>query len=218
VNEDPTGLLSSQSSVNITRNLISDLISFANNLAAYVYGLTSNPSQAAQSAKQTANSFAANPSGFASKAASSVASGAAQSATQTWNNINSGDDATQERGITDWIEFSGAVIAGPASGARTAAAKEVPQVLINKATGDAFRDSIAATMRNAGYDVKTEVYMPTGLGARYMDIDVSKNGVNLGGIETKVGTSPYTSSQRAKDAWLKWTQGYVVTVVRNPNP
>jgi hypothetical protein len=101
-----------------------------------------------------------------------------------WNNINSGDDAAQERGITDWIEFSGAAISGPASGARAAAAKEVPQVLINKATGDSFRDSIAATMRNAGYDVKTEVYMPTGIGARYMDIDVSKNGVNLGGIET----------------------------------
>jgi RHS repeat-associated protein len=116
VNEDPTGLLSSQSPVNISRNLISDLISFANNLAAYVYGLTSNPSQAAQSARQTASSFAANPSGFASKAASSVASGAAQSAVQTWNNINSGDDAAQERGITDWIEFSGGVISAVGGG------------------------------------------------------------------------------------------------------
>ena len=88
-------------------------------------------------------------------------------------------------------------------------------MLVNKAAGDAFRDAVAATMRQAGYDVKTEVYKPTGLGARYIDIDVSKNGVNLGGVETKVGSSPYTPSQRAKDAWLKWTSGYIVNVVRN---
>jgi RHS repeat-associated protein len=62
----------------------------------------------------------------------------------------------------------------------------VPQILLNKAAGDAFRDSVAATMRAAGYDVQTEVYKATGLGARYIDIDVSKNGTNLGEIETKV--------------------------------
>jgi RHS repeat-associated protein len=91
----------------------------------------------------------------------------------------------------------------------------IPQVLLNKAAGDAFRDSVAAAMQQAGYDVKAEVYKSTGLGARYIDVDVSKNGVNLGGIETKVGSSAYTTSQRAKDAWLRYTTGYIVSVLRN---
>ena len=69
-------------------------------------------------------------------------------------------------------------------------------------------------MRQAGYDVQTEVYKPTGLGARYIDINVSKNGANLGGIETKLGSSPYTTSQRAKDAWL--TIDYRIYRQRSP--
>jgi hypothetical protein len=118
--------------------------------------------------------------------------------------------------IKNWIEFSGTFIAGPAVRG-TSAASEVPQVLLNKAAGDAFRDATAATLRQAGYDVKTEVYKPTGLGARYVDIDVSKNGVNLGGIETKVGSSAYTPAQRAKDAWLRYTSDYIVNVLRQNN-
>ena len=48
--KDPSGRLTSQSPVNITRNLLADLIAFANNLAAFVNGLTHNPVQGVQSA------------------------------------------------------------------------------------------------------------------------------------------------------------------------
>jgi RHS repeat-associated protein len=99
-------------------------------------------------------------------------------------------------------------------GALESSAAKVPQVLLNKAAGDAFRDSVAATLRQAGYDIQTEVYKSTGLGGRFIDIDVSKNGVNLGGIEAKVGGSVYSTMQRAKDAWLKIINGYIVNVIR----
>lgn len=208
--KDPSGLLRQQSAVNITRNLLADLISFSNNLAAYVNGLTHNPSQALENVASAATSPV--PSPFV--VGRNVVSNAAGDASRTWNMINSGDDNQQERGITNLIEFEGSAIA-PAAGVEAAAPEVVPQVLMNRAAGNAFRDSVAATMRQAGYDVQTEVYKPTGLGARYIDIDVSKNGVNLGGIETKVGSSPYTTGQRAKDAWLRWTNGYIVNVIRN---
>jgi RHS repeat-associated protein len=110
--EDPTGCLTSQSPVNITRNLLADLISLANNLTAFVNSLTHNPVQSAQSAgqsaKQTVQTAVANPSGFVY----GVASGVGQSVGRTWNQINSGSDAQQERGITNLLEFEGGVIGG----------------------------------------------------------------------------------------------------------
>ncbi len=50
---------------------------------------------------------------------------------------------------------------------------------------------------------------------RVIDIEVKDNQGNiLGGVETKVGNSPYTPSQRAKDTWLKMFDNYSVNVIR----
>jgi RHS repeat-associated protein len=105
-------------------------------------------------------------------------------------------------------------------GALAVQARSGPQgagVQANRAAGNAFRDELATTLRNAGRDVQTEVYKKTVFGARYIDIEVStKEGAVLGGIETKTGGSRYTPSQRAKDRYLKDVQNYPVNVVRKP--
>jgi hypothetical protein len=62
-----------------------------------------------------------------------------------------------------------------------------------------------------GNDVATEVYKWTPFGKRFIDIEVSKNGQVLGGVEAKFGNSPYTWKQ---DWWLKDAQGYKVNVIR----
>ena len=102
--------------------------------------------------------------------------------------------------------------ADTASDARKASRGSNPQQ--NKKDGDAFRDEVADTMEKAGYEVQTEVYKPTPLGKRFIDIEVKKNGKVLGGIETKKGGSRYTSKQRAKDNYLRRHKNYIVNVVR----
>ena len=82
--------------------------------------------------------------------------------------------------------------------------------------GDAFRDELASSLEQAGYGVRKEVYKKTFFGKRFIDIEISKDGTVLGGIEAKVGGSRYTASQRAKDMWLQMMEGYTVNVVRNP--
>ena len=96
------------------------------------------------------------------------------------------------------------------------AAKAPAQVVINRMAGNAFRDELAALLRQAGREVATEVYKLTPFGGRFMDIEVSFNGTVLGGIETKVGASRYTALQRLKDSWLEWVEGYPVNVARKP--
>jgi hypothetical protein len=86
----------------------------------------------------------------------------------------------------------------------------------NRLIGNAFRDELADLLRKAGRDVDTEVYHWTPFGKRYIDIEVSQNGVILGGIETKVGSSRYTTLQRLKDWWLLRYKGYIVNVARKP--
>jgi hypothetical protein len=86
----------------------------------------------------------------------------------------------------------------------------------NKAAGDAFRDQVADQMRSAGREVQTEVQKATPFGPRVVDIEVSHQGQVLGGIETKLGASPYTASQRAKDAYLRLFRSYPTAVVRKP--
>ena len=98
------------------------------------------------------------------------------------------------------------------------AAKGAPgpaQVQINRAAGNAFRDEIAGLLRQAGRDVRTEVYKRTPFGKRFIDIEVRLDGKLLGGIETKTGGSAYTATQRAKDMWLRLVQRYPVNVVRD---
>jgi hypothetical protein len=60
-----------------------------------------------------------------------------------------------------------------------------------------------------------EVYKPTSFGKRFIDIEVSKDGQVLGGIETKAGNSPYTWQQQLKDWWLKDVHGYTINVARD---
>ncbi|MBV4359033.1 DUF6443 domain-containing protein [Pinibacter aurantiacus] len=88
-------------------------------------------------------------------------------------------------------------------------------VQANRTAGNLFRDELADALRAEGRVVRTEVYKWTPFGRRYMDLDVWYNGVNLGGIETKVGGSRYFTLQRLKDGWLR-SQGYEVNLVRKP--
>ncbi len=97
-----------------------------------------------------------------------------------------------------------------------AAAETSARVLANRAAGSAFRDEIAEQLSKGGLDVEKEVYYKTPFGKRFIDIQVSKDGQVLGGIETKVGASRYTRLQQAKDTWLWYTKGYKVNVVRKP--
>ncbi len=84
----------------------------------------------------------------------------------------------------------------------------------NRIAGNAFRDELATALRAEGRTVETEVYKPTLFGKRYIDLEVSLDGKVLGGIETKVGNSPYTAAQRAKNTWLRLIEKYPVNVVR----
>lgn len=58
------------------------------------------------------------------------------------------------------------------------------------------------TLRQAGLDVRREVYYPTPFGARFADLEVSSGGQVRGLVEVKVGGSPYTRLQRVKDTWI----------------
>ena len=135
-------------------------------------------------------------------------------------------------GYKEWIQQSSGAVAdagladpyllvgGVASGARAllgrALTGEVAGVTANKIAGDAFRDEIAGLFRAGGYGVRTEVGKLTPFGRRVIDIEVSRGGQVLGGIETKVGGSRYTSYQRAKDAALYILKDYPVQLVRKP--
>lgn len=88
------------------------------------------------------------------------------------------------------------------------------RLIANKIAGDAFRDEIAELFKRAGYQVRTEVTKRTPFGVRRIDIEVSRGGRVLGGIETKTGRSRYTAAQRAKDKALKLLENYTVDVVR----
>jgi len=93
-----------------------------------------------------------------------------------------------------------------------------PQIMLNRIAGNAFRDELASGLIAEGRQVATEVFKRTPFGARYIDIEVSYGGKVLGGIETKVGSSPYTVLQRIKDIWidLNTKGGYPIQVVRKP--
>jgi RHS repeat-associated protein len=88
-----------------------------------------------------------------------------------------------------------------------------PTVRDNKQKGDDFRDIIIEILEAGGYPATPEVPFNTPHGPRRMDIDLGN-----GGIETKVGGSPYTPSQRLKDDWLRRRPNhpYPVKVLRFP--
>ncbi|HQR71326.1 MAG TPA: RHS repeat-associated core domain-containing protein [Burkholderiaceae bacterium] len=96
------------------------------------------------------------------------------------------------------------------------AARGAAQVTLNREAGNVFRDQLASQLSKAGREVSTEVYKKTPFGKRFIDIEVSRNGEVLGGIETKVGSSRYTPLQQLKDWWLTEIEGYPVNVARQP--
>jgi hypothetical protein len=98
-----------------------------------------------------------------------------------------------------------------------AAFEKSVQLKLNKAVGDAWRDTVADQLKAAGRDAKTEVRKDTPFGPRVMDVEASERstGKVLGGVETKTGKSPVTPSQRAKDNYLK-KQGHPINYVRKP--
>lgn len=73
---------------------------------------------------------------------------------------------------------------------------------------------MAIAIEAEGREVSLEVNKWTPFGRRFIDIEVSHQGKPLGGIETKLGTSPYTNAQNLKDWWLRAARGYKVEVVR----
>ncbi len=102
------------------------------------------------------------------------------------------------------------IVRSPTTAARGA------QVTLNRAAGNVFRDELASSLSQAGREVSTEVYKRTPFGRRFIDIEVSRGGEVLGGIETKVGASRYTPLQKLKDWWLTNIEGYPVNVARKP--
>jgi hypothetical protein len=189
---DPSGLATISGT---SKAILSQLAAQLRGAAAYLQSVASNPRGFAGNVAAGASVVRSNPGGVAS----AYATGIKQGVSQTVNDLYYGNDATQDQALASSIIFFGSLaIPDIGLGGDAASAAKVPQVLANKAAGDAFRDATAATLRAAGYDVKTEVYKPTGLGARFIDIDVTKDDVNLGGIETKVGSSNTLRANRRK--------------------
>lgn len=123
---------------------------------------------------------------------------------------------TFENGIyvsADIITMALPIAAGGGFILRSSVTEAKTLVKENRIIGNAFRDEIAQQMTKMGYEVRKEVVKHTPFGNRVIDIEVRKNGLILGGIETKVGGSRYKPSQRAKDYWLKG-QNYPVNLIR----
>jgi RHS repeat-associated protein len=114
-------------------------------------------------------------------------------------------------GITVALERGLATV--PAKALLATGAKAA-RVQANKVAGDAFRDEIASAFESNGYGVAKEVGKRTPFGRRVVDLEVTRNGNVLGGIEAKAGSSRYLPWQMAKDAYLG-KAGYPVQVVRD---
>ena len=122
----------------------------------------------------------------------------------------------QSAGLLDPIAWlAGGVGVGIERGLAALSAKAATspgaRLAANKIAGDAFRDEIASAFENNGYDAAREVGKRTPFGRRVIDVEVSKNGQILGGIEAKAGKSRYLPWQMAKDEYLRRT-GYPVQV------
>jgi hypothetical protein len=87
-----------------------------------------------------------------------------------------------------------------------ATATEVVENLNIRSFGNLWRDTVANGIREVvpdGWTVTTEEWFWTPEGARFADVVVrNENFEIVGAIETKAGTSAYTSAQQAKDVWL----------------
>ncbi|MGH8514513.1 MAG: RHS repeat-associated core domain-containing protein, partial [Gammaproteobacteria bacterium] len=104
---------------------------------------------------------------------------------------------------------------GYSTGARVARQlTKAEQVAENYKRGKAAENAFADAMRAEGYEIHQQVVKETDLGDRIIDLDVWRDGVNLGGIEVKTGGSAYTAAQEFKDMWLHEMKGYRVNVMR----
>ena len=101
-----------------------------------------------------------------------------------------------------------------ATAARPVARRAAVQV--QQTVGNAFRDEVATLLERAGFEVQKEVTKFTPFGRRIVDIEVSRAGKVLGGIETKWGKSRYHAAQRAKDWYLRKFRNYPTYVIRGP--
>jgi len=88
-----------------------------------------------------------------------------------------------------------------------------PTVGGNKKTGDDFRDALRDLFQALGYDTDIEVPHNTPWGRRIIDIELRRGGWT-GGIEGKVGGSPYKLYQQIKDAWLNRNGKFPVRLIR----
>jgi hypothetical protein len=105
-------------------------------------------------------------------------------------------------GMSEW---SASPLAQPRGTPTTAAPRSVATntgVGANKVAGDAFRDEVADRLPDLGFDVvRKEASVSTPFGTRRIDILAERNG-SLVNVETKLGSSRYLPSQRAKDIWM----------------
>ncbi|MBX7195152.1 MAG: HINT domain-containing protein [Sandaracinaceae bacterium] len=99
------------------------------------------------------------------------------------------------------------------SGAWVHNACTAAQLALNKVNGDLFRDEVGDFLRAEGFLVRTEV--PFFGGRRRMDVMLYHPGTGapLAGIETKLGSSAHSGSQRAWDDLSRWT-GLPIFVIR----
>ena len=96
-------------------------------------------------------------------------------------------------------------------------------IVLNKASGDGFRDTIASFLRSQGRTVTTDAENRSALTfqalgkSRILDIMVKdEDGNTLGYVETKFGSAAakYEGSfQQEQDAWLRQNKGLTIDVV-----
>ncbi|HEY0173454.1 MAG TPA: RHS repeat-associated core domain-containing protein [Pyrinomonadaceae bacterium] len=85
----------------------------------------------------------------------------------------------------------------------------------NRGKGKDFERFLEDLFFGLGFDVGTQTTRNTPRGRRFVDVDLSW-GNWRGGIEAKVGDSPYTDAQRWKDRWLNRNGKYPTRLIRFP--
>jgi RHS repeat-associated protein len=85
----------------------------------------------------------------------------------------------------------------------------------NRGKGKDFENFLADLFFGLGFDVGTQTGVNTPRGMRWIDIDL-RWGNWTGGIESKVGDSPYTKAQQWKDRWMNRNGKYPTRLIRFP--
>ena len=199
---DPTGLFTKDSPANIVRNLMESVFNLTASISSLVNNLVRNPVESIQSVGQRINSVIAHPGA----SVRGIAAGTIQDAKSTVSGILSGDDATQERGISQAILFAGSLIAPQGRAARIA------------------DDALRAGDKVAGLRVTN--HAAHGFADRNMQpeqvVTALKDGVKY--LDTRTGNLLHVVGERAKDGYTVVTdhaQEVLVSVenfVRNLAP